>query len=264
MALDGQPRHRRDLDVGHGDVGRCRLRLVGGVGDRGRASSTSTPPRRTRLCPGTYDPSWTLIQSGVPGPIVFTTPYDETTTAPGDVLGLCQPDGSVVHYRGSIRVLSDATGVNRTVNETYLQNYLRGVVPREVPATWGNAGGGAGMNACGRSRWPPGPSASAEPVLLRQDVRHGGLPGVRRHRRTAGPVPNDGRDHARAALSDRAVAETGGGGAGVARRPGDLRRVLRVARPAQRRRAVPGRRRSGRQRPAEPEPPVEPHARRAT
>ena len=28
-----------------------------------------------------------------------------------------------------------------------IENYLKGVLPREVPASWGNAGGGAGMNA---------------------------------------------------------------------------------------------------------------------
>ncbi|CAN5707700.1 MAG: SpoIID/LytB domain-containing protein [Ilumatobacteraceae bacterium] len=30
-----------------------------------------------------------------------------------------------------------------------MQNYLRGVISREVPASWGNAGGGAGMNSLG-------------------------------------------------------------------------------------------------------------------
>jgi SpoIID/LytB domain protein len=36
---------------------------------------------------------------------------------------------------------------NRTVNLVKLDDYLRGVVPRESPASWGDLAGGAGMNA---------------------------------------------------------------------------------------------------------------------
>ena len=35
----------------------------------------------------------------------------------------------------------------RTVNTVYMQDYLRGVVPRESPASWGSDAGGAGLNA---------------------------------------------------------------------------------------------------------------------
>jgi hypothetical protein len=95
-------------------------------------------------CPGV--PGWMPLET-VNGPVTFTTPLDQGTTGAGDVLGLCQPNGSVIHYRGSITALEDAAGANRTVNEVLVDNYLRGVVPREVPATWGNSGGGRGMNA---------------------------------------------------------------------------------------------------------------------
>ena len=88
---------------------------------------------------------WALI-GRFSGPITFSTPLDETGAAPGDVLGVCRPDGSVTHYRGAIRAVTDGT-TNRTVNVLLIENYLKGVLPREVPATWGRSGGGAGMNA---------------------------------------------------------------------------------------------------------------------
>jgi hypothetical protein len=99
-----------------------------------------------RRCPNAAD-GWTVVAQGVVGPITFTTPVDETSGAAGDVLGLCQPNGSVVHYRGSITATNDSAGNNRTVNRTLLENYLRGVLSREVSTSWGSAAGGAGMNA---------------------------------------------------------------------------------------------------------------------
>ena len=50
------------------------------------------------------------------------------------------------HYRGTVE-LADVGGPNRIVNQLDVDHYLRGVVPAEVPASWGSAGGGAGMNA---------------------------------------------------------------------------------------------------------------------
>ena len=97
-------------------------------------------------CPG-LAAGWSVLAENVPGPITFTTPVDQSAGAAATVLGVCRPDGSVVHYRGSIHVLNDGAGDNRTVNEVLIESYLRGVVPREVPASWGNAGNGLGMNA---------------------------------------------------------------------------------------------------------------------
>jgi peptidoglycan hydrolase-like amidase len=98
------------------------------------------------VCPNTPD-GWVYL-GRTRGPVVLSTSQDQTNAAPGDVLGLCQPDGSVVHYRGDIRVLFDpATGQPRTVNDVLVENYLRGVMSRELPSSWGTAGGGAGMHA---------------------------------------------------------------------------------------------------------------------
>jgi Stage II sporulation protein len=70
-----------------------------------------------------------------------------TTSDPADLIGVCQTDGSVRSYRGSIQVLNGTSGENRTVNALALDSYLRGVVPSESIPSWGDAGGGKGANA---------------------------------------------------------------------------------------------------------------------
>ena len=78
--------------------------------------------------------------------VSFTTATGEVPgSSPLAATGLCQPDGSVVQYRGSIDV-SIPDGI-RVVNNVRTEDYLRGVVPREVAASWADAGGGAGANA---------------------------------------------------------------------------------------------------------------------
>lgn len=89
---------------------------------------------------------WTSVATGVAGPITFSTPRDATTSAPGDVVGVCAADGSVTHYRGTVSMV-ETGGSLRVVNHLDVENYLRGVVPSEVSGSWGYAGGGAGMNA---------------------------------------------------------------------------------------------------------------------
>ncbi|MEY2959758.1 MAG: hypothetical protein RLZZ01_2326 [Actinomycetota bacterium] len=91
-------------------------------------------------------PSWQRVGDDVVGPIRFSTSVDQSSAAPGAVLGACATDGTIRHYRGSLEVL-DTTDGNRVVNEVDTENYLRGVVPKEVSAGWGDAAGGAGMNA---------------------------------------------------------------------------------------------------------------------
>jgi hypothetical protein len=120
----------------------------------------STSLRATEIGPNVYDvyaaadlrcpttsTGWTLVAQAVAGPITFSTPRDASTALGGDVLGLCQPNGTVIHYRGTLTAINDSSGANRTVNRTPVEDYLRGVLSREVPTSWGNAAGGAGMNA---------------------------------------------------------------------------------------------------------------------
>ena len=80
---------------------------------------------------------------------IATPSGDLATTSPDTTLGVCQANGSVRHYRGAI-VAAYAGGTNtpqRTINDVPVEQYLRGVVPRESPASWGDAAGGAGINA---------------------------------------------------------------------------------------------------------------------
>ncbi len=90
---------------------------------------------------------WTRIGAAVTGPIVFTTANGDTpSAAPGSVLGLCDGGGAVVHYRGKIEFLNTGSG-NRVVNDVRVEDYLRGVVPKEIAASWADSGGGSGANA---------------------------------------------------------------------------------------------------------------------
>ena len=74
---------------------------------------------------------------------------DDDDTDADEVLGVCQPSGSVKHYRGAVvaAYASGSTTPHRTVNDVPIEQYLRGVVPRESPASWADAAGGKGINA---------------------------------------------------------------------------------------------------------------------
>jgi SpoIID/LytB domain protein len=71
-----------------------------------------------------------------------------SSSSPGDdvsaMLTIC--DDQNRSYRGSLAVVH-ADGANHLVNTLAIEDYLRGVVPRESPASWGDAAGGAGMAA---------------------------------------------------------------------------------------------------------------------
>ena len=98
---------------------------------------------------------FTLIGDNVAGPIDFVSSQGSVPTAiaPTDLLGICEPpsttfkNGRIRYYRGSIRATIDILGNRRTVNLLNAEAYLRGVVPRESPAGWGDIAGGLGMNA---------------------------------------------------------------------------------------------------------------------
>lgn len=60
-------------------------------------------------------------------------------------LQLCQGT-TRTWYRGELRAASEGTA-QRTVNAVALDQYLRGVLPREMPASWGSMGDGRGMAA---------------------------------------------------------------------------------------------------------------------
>ena len=97
---------------------------------------------------------FTLIGDNVRGPIDFVTTNSSNpaAVAPTDLVGLCEPATSaykarIRYYRGGIRATVDGVNNHRVVNLVALESYLRGVVPRESPAGWGDAAGGLGMHA---------------------------------------------------------------------------------------------------------------------
>jgi len=108
-----------------------------------------------RKCPAsTDDPAAVgfILISETPEVASFTTTSgSDSAAAPTAVIGLCEPrtnlKNKIRYYRGEIRAVNNSRGDNRTINAVRLEDYVRGVVPRESPAEWGNAAGGAGMNA---------------------------------------------------------------------------------------------------------------------
>ena len=106
---------------------------------------------RQLIATGAPTATWTPIGGPVAGPIEFTTdngPINAarmTTGAATSALGACDLNGRVTHYRGSIRVEDGAS--NRVMNRVRIEDYLRGVVPKEISASWADAGGGRGLQA---------------------------------------------------------------------------------------------------------------------
>lgn len=111
---------------------------------------TDTPPavRVTLRTDGKYDLQtgtacggpWSTPPRVVSGPVRVIPMPDSGTTA----LRLCNSDGSAIAYHPSTELVASGT---RTVNLVHMEEMLRGIVPRESPASWGDAGGGQGMAA---------------------------------------------------------------------------------------------------------------------
>ena len=81
----------------------------------------------------------------------LTNASQDSAGAPLEMVGLCESKANnlnqVRYYRGLIRAMNNTKNENRTINIARLDDYLRGVVPRESPSSWGDAAGGAGMHA---------------------------------------------------------------------------------------------------------------------
>lgn len=97
------------------------------------------------------DSGWELLgtATGAVGEAIvsFTTPVNDTPGTPvNELLGLCTPNG-VVRYRGAIAVANGSSNENVTINDVGLEDYVRGIVSREMSDAWGDAGGGRGLHA---------------------------------------------------------------------------------------------------------------------
>jgi SpoIID/LytB domain protein len=92
--------------------------------------------------PGCGGP-WTARGGVATGPIV-AAPHVQNEDRT-EMLQLCEATGTR-WLRGTISAV-EGESAQRTVNSLGLDNYVRGVVPRESPASWADLGGGKGMQA---------------------------------------------------------------------------------------------------------------------
>ena len=91
---------------------------------------------------------WTPTVEGIDG----TQQPEAVTAYAGDdvnrMLRVCEPSGNTRSYRGRLRAVVDpGSGIVRSVNLLPMETYLRGVLPRESPSSWGDLDGGRGMEA---------------------------------------------------------------------------------------------------------------------
>ncbi|MBV14751.1 MAG: hypothetical protein CL505_06745 [Actinobacteria bacterium] len=128
-------------------------------------TTTSTTTSTTTTAAG----ATTTSTTAVPSPTTTTPPATTTTTPPpttstptvtsggitvlgfGDdgldqTLQLCEGSNAATWYRGEIRA-ARYEHHQRTVNFLPVEQYLRSVVPQEMPASWASMGGGAGAQA---------------------------------------------------------------------------------------------------------------------
>ena len=103
---------------------------------------------------------WTVINAGVASTSSSATRLEVSasgvapdTASFADLVGVCQPPpdaataSAVKLYRGSIQIVNGTVNENRTVNKVAIDQYLRGVVPRESPSSWGNGKGANALSA---------------------------------------------------------------------------------------------------------------------
>ena len=114
----------------------------------GRQLPAGTAAQVTRNPDGTF---LLTTRSGCTGAVTgsaqIATTTVNTVSDPGTdvsrMLRLCTPEARA--YRGALSLVWD--GSLHTVNTLFMEDYLRGVVPRESPASWGDAANGNGLNA---------------------------------------------------------------------------------------------------------------------
>jgi SpoIID/LytB domain protein len=92
--------------------------------------------------PGT-DPGWTTWGTLSPNVAIATT-ADPANLA--NLLRVWDSSSNSHGYRGYLTA-EDPNGTQYLLNRVPAETYLRGVLPREVPASWGSAGSGKGMQA---------------------------------------------------------------------------------------------------------------------
>jgi len=89
------------------------------------------------------DPGWAVWSTVATGLTVGTTADPGTLS---NLLRVWDSSTNSHGYRGTL-VVADPGGVQYLLNRVPTETYLRGVIPREMPASWGSAGSGRGMQA---------------------------------------------------------------------------------------------------------------------
>jgi SpoIID/LytB domain protein len=112
-------------------------------------SAAAVRIQRTGL--GTFQPysaigcggPWTVWGGVLGSGLTIKTTGEQSNL--GNLPQVCEPTKST-GYRGWLTVV-DRGNTQFTLNNVMSEDYLRGVVPREMPASWGAAGSGRGMQA---------------------------------------------------------------------------------------------------------------------
>ena len=130
-----------------------RLRTSAAAGEFGALRVEKAGPNLFKVesaadCAGGPN-GWKLLKT-VPGPVTFSPPNPRTDDR-SEMLQLCEIGGTRRWLRGEVLALEGKDAANtttsRAVNRVSLEGYLKGVVPRESPASWGSSGNGLGMHA---------------------------------------------------------------------------------------------------------------------
>jgi len=108
----------------------------------------------TAECPASNDSlaSWVSLgpvttAAGLASVTFSVAGAEDPATPAASLLGVCDSAGAVRHYRGNIFASNGTSGENRTMNDVEIESYVRGVIPRESPASWADRGNGTGINA---------------------------------------------------------------------------------------------------------------------
>ena len=112
----------------------------------GKTGTAECPSSNDSLA--SWDPLGTVTTAaGLPS-VTFSVPgADDPATPAASLLGVCDAAGAVRHYRGNIYASNGTSGENRTMSDVEIESYVRGVIPRESPASWADRGNGTGINA---------------------------------------------------------------------------------------------------------------------
>jgi peptidoglycan hydrolase-like amidase len=107
-----------------------------------QVARTPTGTFQVYTAPSCGGPTWKLWGERASG-LSIRSSGDQANL--DNLLRVCQT-GMTRGYRGAL-VMVSAGATPYVVNKLPIEDYLRGVVPRESPASWGDLGGGRGMNA---------------------------------------------------------------------------------------------------------------------